>query len=166
MYLQIHHCTCRYITASADTSLHHIPLCWERYRLYFLMLKAIILSEPTKKSDVLTFFSVGNISCYFSVQKMYLEKKTPFFLFFVFLGLHPRHIRVPRLGVHLELSPPAYATATATPDPSCVCDLHQSSQPCWILNLLNEARDRTCVLMNTNQIRFHCATMGTLENTY
>ena len=30
---------------------------------------------------------------------------------------------------------------TAMPDPSCVCNLHHSSQQHWTLNLLSEARD-------------------------
>ena len=34
----------------------------------------------------------------------------------------------------------ACATATATPDPNRICDLHHSSQQCWILNPLSEAR--------------------------
>ena len=33
-------------------------------------------------------------------------------------------MEVPRLGDELELQLPAYTTATATPDPSCVCDLY------------------------------------------
>ena len=37
-----------------------------------------------------------------------------FFLSFVFLGPHPRHREVPRLGVQSELQLPAYTTATAT----------------------------------------------------
>ena len=37
--------------------------------------------------------------------------------FFFFLGLHPRHMEVPRLGVELELQPLAYTTATAMLDP-------------------------------------------------
>ena len=48
---------------------------------------------------------------------------------------------VPRLGVELELQLPAYATATATPDLSCVCNLHHSLWQCWILNPLSKARD-------------------------
>ena len=40
-----------------------------------------------------------------------------FFFFLVFLGPHPRHMEVPRLGVKSELQRPAYSTATATPDP-------------------------------------------------
>ena len=36
--------------------------------------------------------------------------------------------------VELELQLLAYTTATATPDPSWVCNLHHSSRQCWILN--------------------------------
>ena len=50
-----------------------------------------------------------------------------FVLFFVFLGPHPQHMDVPRLGVESELQLLAYTTATATPDPSCVCDLHHTT---------------------------------------
>ena len=49
----------------------------------------------------------------------------------------------PRLGVKLELQLPAYATATATPDVSHVCNLHHSIRHHQILNPLSEARDRT-----------------------
>ena len=44
----------------------------------------------------------------------------------VLLGPHPQHMEVPRIGVEQELKPPAYATATATPDPSRAYDLHHS----------------------------------------
>ena len=37
-----------------------------------------------------------------------------FYLFFVFVGPHPWHMEVPRLGVESELQMPAYTTATAT----------------------------------------------------
>ena len=83
-------------------------------------------------------------------------------LLFFFLGLYLRHMDVLRLGVRMELQLPAYATATAMPDPSHICDPHRSSQQPWILKPLSEARDRTCVLMDTSQIHFHWATMGTL----
>ena len=55
----------------------------------------------------------------------------------------------------------AYTTATATRDPSCVCDLHHSSRQCQILNPLSEARDQTHILMDTGRICFYCSTMGT-----
>ena len=41
-----------------------------------------------------------------------------------FLGPHPRHLEVPRLGVESELQLSAYTTATATQDPSCIGNLH------------------------------------------
>ena len=80
---------------------------------------------------------------------------------FVFLGLHPRHVEVPSLEVKLELQLPAYITTMATPDPSCICDLCPSSWQCWILNPLSEARDRTCIFMDTSRIHFCWATKGT-----
>ena len=59
----------------------------------------------------------------------------------VFLGPHPWHMEVPRLGVKLELQLLAYATATATPDPRRICALHYSSWQHQILNPLSKARD-------------------------
>ena len=79
---------------------------------------------------------------------------------FCFLGLHSEHIEVPRLGVQLELQLPAYSTATAVPDPSCVYDLHHISWQTWILNPLSEARDQTCVLINTSRVRYLWAMVG------
>ena len=43
-----------------------------------------------------------------------------------FLGPHPWHMEVPRLGFILELYPPAYTTATAMQDLSRICNLHHS----------------------------------------
>ena len=65
--------------------------------------------------------------------KATLPTKMPFFFCCFFLGLHPQHVEVPRLGVESELQPPAYTRATARPDPSCVCNLHHSSQQCGSL---------------------------------
>ena len=70
-----------------------------------------------------------------------------FFLAFIFLNL----FRAAPMscggfqarGVQSELQPPAYTTASATPDLSLVCDLHHSSQQRWTLNPPLEARDRT-----------------------
>ena len=51
------------------------------------------------------------------------------FLFFYsfFLGPHPPHMEVPRLGAESELPLPAHTTATARWDPSHICNLHNSS---------------------------------------
>ena len=73
-------------------------------------------------------------------------------IFFAFLGLHPWHVEVPRLGVELELQPPAYATATAMRDPSLVCNLHRSAEQRQILNPLSEARDAAHILMDTSWV--------------
>ena len=59
-------------------------------------------------------------------------------------------MEVPRLGFESELQLPAYPTATATRDPSCVCDLHHSSRQRRILNPLSEARDRTLDLSSSS----------------
>ena len=81
------------------------------------------------------------------------------FIYFAFLWPHPWHMKVPRLEVESELQLPAFAIATAMPDPSQVCDLHHSSWQCWILNPLSEARDRTSILMDTSQIHVRYATV-------
>ena len=79
----------------------------------------------------------------------------------VFLGLHPQHVEVPRLGVQLELYPPAYTTAIAMPEPSHIYDLYPSSWQPQILNLLSKARDRTHIFMDTSQVPYCWAMTGT-----
>ena len=76
------------------------------------------------------------------------------FCFFGSLGPNLKHMEVPRLGVESELQLQAYTPAIATWDLSHIGDLHHSSLQRWILNLLHKARDRTCVLMDTSQIRY------------
>ena len=55
-----------------------------------------------------------------------------------FLGLPPQHTEISRLGVESKMqllaSATAMASATATWDLSCVCNLQHSSQQCLILN--------------------------------
>ena len=72
------------------------------------------------------------------------------FFFFFFLGPYPWQMEFPRLGVELELQLLAYTTAMAMWDPSHICNLHHSSWQDWNLNPLREARDWTCILMNTS----------------
>ena len=60
---------------------------------------------------------------------------------FCFLGPHPWHVEVPRLGVESELQLPAYTTATATWDLSHNWNLHHSSWQRWIPDPLSEVRD-------------------------
>ena len=77
------------------------------------------------------------------------------FCFFVFFfpsfRAASRHMEFPRPGVKLEQQPPAYTTATATRDPSRICDLHHSSWQRRILIPLSKAGDRTLVLMDTSR---------------
>ena len=68
---------------------------------------------------------------------------------------------VPGLGVKSELQPPAYTTATATPDLNRFYDLHHSSQQRQILNPLSEARDQIHVLMDISWVYYRWATSGT-----
>ena len=61
-----------------------------------------------------------------------------------FLGLQPRHMEVPRLGVESELQLPACATATAMPD--------RASSVTYTATH-SEARDQTCKpAMDTSQV--------------
>ena len=62
-------------------------------------------------------------------------------------------MKVPRLRVESELQLLATAVATATQDPSHVCDLRHSSWQCQILNPLSEARDWTHILMDASRVR-------------
>ena len=55
------------------------------------------------------------------------------------------HTEVPRLGVEVELQ----RKPTSMQDLSHICDLHQSLQKHQILNPPSEARDQTCILMDT-----------------
>ena len=107
------------------------------------------LSNPQLVSEVLRWLSS---LCSFAF----------FFCLLSFLGPHPQHVEVPRLGVKLELQLLAYARATSMPDPSHILDLQHSSRQCQILNILSEARDQTHNLMVPNWICFCCTTMGTL----
>ena len=61
-------------------------------------------------------------------------------------------MEVPRPGVGFELQLPTYATATAMPDLSHICNLHCSSRHSQILNPLTRAKDRTHILMDTSGV--------------
>ena len=71
------------------------------------------------------------------------EQPFLFFRFFFLLG---------PLGVKSEPQLLASATATATGDLGCVCNLHCSSRPSQIFNPLSVARDRTHVLIDSSQV--------------
>ena len=81
-----------------------------------------------------------------------MSPEKPFFFFGYFLESHLQHIEVPRLGFKSELQLPASTTATATPDPSCVRNLHHTSWQSWTLNLLSKTRDQIHILTETWQV--------------
>ena len=80
-------------------------------------------------------------------KRDYLRDTT--FLFSLSLGPQLQRMEVPGPGVEVELQMLAYTTATATLDPSHICDLYHSSRQLWMLNTLSEARDWTCILTDT-----------------
>ena len=65
----------------------------------------------------------------------------------VVTGLRHSHSKA---GSDLHLQPTPQLTAT--PDPSCICDLYHSSRPRQILNSLSKARDQTRILMDTSRV--------------
>ena len=73
---------------------------------------------------------------------------------FNFFGFRATPMAYGSSQVKLELQLPPYNTATAVRDLSCICDLHHSSRQRWILSALSEARDRTCVLMDTSRVHY------------
>ena len=87
---------------------------------------------------------------------MQSKQKPPSFFFLCFLGQHPWHMEVLRLGVKSDLQLQAYATATAMWDPSQVCNIHHSSRQHQILNPLSGAREQTHILTGTSQVCYHC----------
>ena len=82
-----------------------------------------------------------------------------FFVFCLFQGIPTAYGGSQARGL-IGAVAASLATATAMPDPSCICDLYQSSQQHQILNLLSEASDQTCNLIVPSWIRFRCATPG------
>lgn len=127
------------------------------------LLKCIFLSKKLKCHYFrrLLFFYFRRLLFF---KYMIFSFFTFFFIFF--LGLHPWHMEVPKLGVESELQLLAHTTATATKDPSHVCNLHHSSWQYKILNPLSDARDWNLKLMVPSQICFHCATMGTPKDYF
>ena len=75
-----------------------------------------------------------------------------------FSWLHLRHMDIPRSGAESELQLPA----TATPDPSRICDLHHNLCPPWILNPLSKARGQTHILMDPSRV---CKQLSLKENS-
>ena len=61
-------------------------------------------------------------------------------------------MEVLRLGLKSELQLPAYTTAIATPDRNLAHYLCCRSQQHGMFNLMSEARDGTCILVDTSWV--------------
>ena len=73
---------------------------------------------------------------------------------FFFSSLRPQllHMEVPQIRVKSELQLLACATAIGIPHLSSLWNLCHSSWQCLIPNPLSEARDWTCILMDTSRV--------------
>ena len=69
---------------------------------------------------------------------LYLKVLEDSGLSFIFFLLQLWHMDVPRLGVESELQLGPMPTTMAALDPSCICNLCQSLQQCWILYPLSK----------------------------
>ena len=147
---------------SAGSSLKHLSLenavslypsgTWKKSPY---CCRFFLFSVKSRASLCIIIINSSAINC------LYSPWNNSFFFFFHFLGLHSQHVEVPRLRVESELQLPAFPTATATLDPSHVCNLHHSPQQPRILNPLSKTRDWTHILMVPSRVHFHWATKGT-----
>ena len=84
------------------------------------------------------------------------------FIYYSCLGLHPQHMEQARGQIR------AIGTGLYHNYSNMGAKLHMWPMPqltdSWIPNPLSKAREWTLILMDTSQISFHCATMGTLWN--
>ena len=110
----------------------------------FSLDDSVLICVPFRFVGAYMFIMVLSSWALTPINIMYCPR---FFLFLVNLWPHPRHMKVPRLGVKSELQLPAHTTDTAMPDLSRVYNLYHSSRQCQILNPLSKARDWTCVLI-------------------
>ena len=75
-----------------------------------------------------------------------------FCFFFFFFRARPEACGDSQARGQIRAAAAGLYPARATQDPSCVSDLHHSSQQRWVLNPLSEARDRTHILVDTTRI--------------
>ena len=76
------------------------------------------------------------------------------FLFFVFLLFRAAPVAYGSSQARGQIGAQLLVCATATAPPDLSCNLHHNSHQRRILNLLSVARNRTCILMDTGQVRY------------
>ena len=94
------------------------PFLGEKDIFFFTCLSLLVFQLPSP-------FLISSLLMT-PVPLLQLSLSLFFFFFFVFLRTYPWHMKVLRLGVKSDLQLLAYTTATATPDPSHICDLCRS----------------------------------------
>ena len=126
---------------------------WENtksYRRDFILGRKVIIGWLWKRGElnILLHIFIDTFMYINIYNHLYTYIQILLFPFYSYM----RHMEAPRLGVQSELHLPAYTTATATWDPSCICDLHHSLQQWRILNPLSRVRNRTLILMDTSRV--------------
>ena len=133
-------------------------LCW----IEIAKVGIIVLFFVSKEN--FQSFAIGCVG--FSYVAFYYAEVVSFYFYFLFLfgflGLHPRHMEIPRLVVEWSCS------HQPTPQPQqhriwaasvTYTTAHCNSRS--ITHWVSEARDWTHILMDTSKIHYLCATMGT-----
>ena len=98
-----------------------------------------VLKEEANPRRQFFIVSISDLSPELSIlRSICLQATQNQSIFFSFLQLHLWHMQVPGRGVQPELQLPANTTATATQDPSHICDEPCSLQQRWIFTLLSK----------------------------
>ena len=109
---------------------------------YLGLFKLIVLYEILDLEVMLKWAKpLGDVFAHSSSILPPAKQKQSGFFFSLFLWPHLQHMEVSWLVVESELQLPAYTTATATLDVSCICNLRCRLWQCQILNILGKARD-------------------------
>ena len=130
--------------------LWELPKCdTETWSEQMLLEKWCQWTGPTESCHRLSIWKKKCNYLWSTIKRRAIKQGVPVYKKQLFCFLW--HVEVPGLEVETERQLPAYPTATATWDPSHICNephlwpTHSLWQH-WILNPLNEARDRTRIL--------------------
>ena len=151
-----------------NSSCHNmfLKLLLGQHSIRYKILDITICCMPTTRISFYLHESSRKRSLHYKTG--FLSSFLPSFLpsFLCFLVPHLWHMEVPRFGVKSELHLLAYTTVTVRPDPSHICNVPHSSWPCWIVNLLSEAREQTCILRDTSWVHNPLGCNGNSLDTF